>query len=110
MAGERRRSARVAILGRLHGHAVSLDIPVKVSDLSLAGMAIETPMPFPVGAIQEFELTLGDETAVVLRGHVVRSHNISPPGAPAVFVTGVQFVDDEPAESSEVGQLIERLD
>ncbi len=110
MAGERRRSARVAILGRLHGHAVSLDIPVKVNDLSLAGMAIETPMPFTIGAIQEFELTLGDESAVVLRGQVVRSHSSSPPGAPAVFVTGIQFIDDEPSDGSEVGQLIERLD
>jgi hypothetical protein len=110
MASERRRSARVAILGRLHGHAVSLDIPVKVNDLSLAGMAIETPMPFSAGAIQEFELTLGDDTAVVLRGLVVRSDNISPPGVPAVFVTGVEFVDDEPSESDEVGHLMERLD
>jgi hypothetical protein len=110
MAGERRRSARVAILGRLHGHVVSLDIPVKVNDLSLAGMAIETPMPFSVGAVQDFELTLGDESSVILRGHVVRSDNISAPGAPAVFVTGVEFVDDDPSESSEVEHLMERLD
>jgi len=111
MSRERRRSARVAILGRLHGLAISLDVPVKVNDLSLGGMAIETPVAFPLGAVQEFQLTLGDESAVVLRGKVVRSQNVAPIGATPTFVTGVQFIDEEePGEGVEVGQLIERLE
>ncbi len=111
MAGDRRRSARVAILGRLHGNVVSLDVPVAVNDLSLAGMAIQTPIPFTEGSVQEFELALGDNSSVVLRGQVIHSHNIAPSGAPALFLTGIQFLDeDEPAERSSVGQFIERLD
>jgi hypothetical protein len=111
MSRERRRSARVAILGRLHGLAVSLDVPVKVNDLSLGGMAIETPVPFPVGAIQEFALTLGDESSVTLSGRVVRCRNVSGPGEPPVYVTGVQFIDeDEPADSLEAGQIMGRLE
>jgi len=111
MSRERRRSARVAILGRLHGLAISLDVPVKVNDLSLGGMAIETPVAFPLGAVQEFQLTLGDESAVVLRGKVVRSQNVAPAGATPTFVTGVQFIDEEEAgDGTEVGQLIDRLE
>ena len=111
MTSERRRSARVAILGRLHGHVVSLDVPVAVSDLSLAGMAIQTPIPFIEGTVQEFELALGDNSSVVLRGQVIHSHNIAPAGAPALFLTGIQFLDDdEPADSRDVGRFIERLD
>jgi hypothetical protein len=111
MSRERRRSARVAIVGRLHGHAISLDVPVKVTDLSLGGMAIETPVSFPVGAVQEFQLTLGDESAVVLRGKVIRSQNVAEAGGAPAFVTGVEFIDDEePADNAGVGQLIEKLD
>jgi hypothetical protein len=74
-------------------------------------MAIETPVSFSIGAIQEFELTLGDESAVHLRGKVVRSENIAPANATPSFVIGVQFVDDEePVESAEIGRLIERLE
>jgi len=111
MSRERRRSARVAILGRLHGLAISLDVPVRVTDLSLGGMAIETPVSFPVGAVQEFQLTLGDDSAVVLRGKVVRSENVAPADAEPTFVTGVQFIDeDEPGDNADVGQLMEKLD
>ncbi len=111
MSRDRRRSARVAILGRLHGLAISLDVPVKVNDLSLGGMAIETPVAFPVGAVQEFQLTLGDDSTVVLRGKIVRSQNVAPAGAVPAFVTGVQFIDeDEASDSVEVSQLMERLE
>jgi len=111
MPRERRRSARVALLGRLHGVAVSLDVPVTVTNLGLGGMAIETPVAFPVGAIQEFELTLGDESAVILRGKVIRSQKVTPSGATPSFVTGIQFIDeDEPVERAEVGHLIKRLE
>ena len=42
-------------------------------------MAIET-RAFPLGAVQEFQLTLGDESAVVLRGKVVARRTSRPPG------------------------------
>ncbi len=109
MGNERRRSTRVEILGRLHGLVVSLDVPVTVTDLSLGGMAIETPVAFPMGAVQEFQLTLGDGSPVVLLGRVVRSQNSAPGGAPPVYVTGIQFIDEEPAENDQVGGLIDKL-
>jgi hypothetical protein len=107
---DRRRSPRVAILGRLHGLVVALDVPVDVKDLSLGGMAIETPVPFPVNALQDFGLVMGDGSQLVLRGRILRCHDISHGGMP-MFSLGVQFLEDEePVDSVEVGQLLERLE
>ena len=110
MFTERRHSARVAILGRLHGQAIALDVPVKVQDLSLGGMAIETPVPFPVGAEQDFGLTLGDDSTVLLKGRIARCLDASREGRP-LFRIGVEFIDDEEAaEDDGVGRILERLD
>jgi len=109
MSNERRRSTRVEILGRLHGLVVSLDVPVTVTDLSLGGMAIETPVAFAVGAVQEFQLTMGDGSPVVLLGRVIRSENSTPAGAPPVYATGIQFIDEESPDASQVGDIIDKL-
>ncbi|HYN10686.1 MAG TPA: PilZ domain-containing protein [Vicinamibacterales bacterium] len=110
MSSDRRRSPRIEILGRLHGHAVSLDVPVVVREISLGGMALETSFPFPIGAVHEFRLTLGDGAQVQLNGRVMHSRDTTVPGGQAVYLTGIQFVDDEPTEDdSTVGNLIDRL-
>jgi len=110
MSSDRRRSPRIEILGRLHGHAVSLDVPVVVREISLGGMALETRFSFPVGAVHEFRLTLGDGSQVLLNGRVMHSRGSNTPGAPPTYVTGIQFVDEEPTDvASSVGDLIDRL-
>jgi hypothetical protein len=110
MSTDRRRSPRIEILGRLHGHAVSLDVAVVVREISLGGMALETSFPFPVGAVHEFRLTLGDGAQVQLNGRVMHSRNTSAPGAEPTYLTGIQFVDDEPTgDDASVGDLIDRL-
>jgi hypothetical protein len=110
MSSERRRSPRIEILGRLHGHAVTLDVPVVVREISLGGMALETSFPFPVGALHAFRLTLGDGALVELNGRVMHSRNISAPGAEPLYLTGIQFVDDEPTDDdSSVSDLIDKL-
>lgn len=98
------------MLGRLHGMAIALDVPVDVQDLSLGGMAIETPVPLPVDAVQDFGLTLGDDSTVILRGRVVRCVDGSRLGRP-LFRIGVEFIDEGEADEKEgVGQILERLD
>lgn len=106
---DRRRSPRIELLGRLHGHSVSLDLSVNVREISLGGMAIETPVPFPVGAVHAFRLTLGDDSTVELTGRVMHCRNASPGDAAPVYVSGIQFVDDESTPTSSVGHLIDRV-
>lgn len=107
---DRRRSTRVELLGRLHGHSVTLDLPVAVLEISLGGMAIETQVPFPVGAVHAFRLTLGDQSTVELAGRVVHCRNSAPEGGRPSYVSGLQFLDTEPDESiSSVSDIIGRV-
>jgi hypothetical protein len=104
---DRRRSTRIELLDRLHGHSVSLDVPVAVVDLSLGGMAIETTTPLRVGAIHLFRLTLGDDSTTELAGRVMHSRNTAPDGATPIWAAGLQFVDVD-AEDTAVG-LIDKV-
>lgn len=97
MREERRLSPRVAILGQLHGHSVTLDVPVTVREISLGGLSLETPFALPVGAVHEFELTLGDGAQVRMHGVVRRSLSAQSGAGSPVFVTGIEFIDDPPA-------------
>ena len=101
MSRERRRSPRVELLGRLHGHAVSLNLPLLVREVSLGGMSMVTSVPFPVGAIHEFSLTLGDGAAVSLNGRIVYSREMESSEGEPQYVSGVEFVStpDEPPGS-----------
>ena len=68
-----------------------------------------TTTSFPIGAVHEFRLTLGDESSVVLRGRVVRSLEGAAPDGSRIYVTGVQFIDDEPDGTGAVGDLIDKI-
>jgi hypothetical protein len=109
MSSERRTSPRIEILGRVHGQAVSLGVPVTVREISLGGMAIETPVPFPMGALHEFRLTLGDGSTVLLRARVVHCRPAGKASDTPVFVSGMHFVDDEAITGQTVGDFIERI-
>jgi hypothetical protein len=96
MATERRHSPRIEILGRLHGHTVAFDVPVEVREISLGGMAVETGIPLVEGAVHEFLLTLGDGSTVELTGRVMHSRPASEDADPLTYVSGVQFLDEQP--------------
>ncbi len=102
MSDDRRRSTRIELLGRLHGHSVSLDLPVKVVQISLGGMAIETSLPFPVGAVHAFRLTLGDDSTTELVGRVMHCRDTAPAGTEPVYVTGIQFVEEDAESASDI--------
>jgi hypothetical protein len=89
---DRRINPRIRILGRLHGRAIALEVPVTVTEISLGGMAMLTDIPFPVGAVHEFELTLGDNSAVVLRGRVAHCQRVEQ--ETPRFLSGVEFIDE----------------
>jgi hypothetical protein len=105
MGSERRRAPRIAILGRVHGHVASLDVAVTVREMSLGGLSMETAIAFPVGALHEFRLTLGDGASVELKGRVVYCREASSSGGGVIYVTGVQFVDDDPPVDDIIGKI-----
>jgi len=101
MSSERRRAPRIAIAGKLHGSSVTFDVPITVRDFSLGGMAIETEFPFPAGAVDGFQITLGDGAIVDLRGQIKHSRPEVTPDGRTVYVTGVEFVGDDVDEDAE---------
>jgi hypothetical protein len=103
-----RRHPRIPMRGRMQGHVTSLGVAVTIREISLGGLSMETRFSLPIGVIHDFSLTLGDASSVQLRGRVVYSREAaSPEGAP-LYVTGIQFLDDEPA-AVPVGDLIDKL-
>jgi len=103
---DRRRSNRVEIIARLHGHVASLDLPIAVRDLSLGGMAIESAVAFPIGAPHEFQLTLGDGSLIELAGYVRYCRNLAKAGEPARYLTGIQFDDHDDDDAGAVDHVI----
>lgn len=94
MASERRRSPRVDLLGLVSGRLLTAGTEVVVRDMSLGGLATETPFQLERGSIHDLRLTLGDGAAVDLRARVMHSRNIAPEGETERFFTGWQFVDE----------------
>ena len=110
MSTDRRRSPRVAIVGQIQGRSVSFDAPIRVRDFSIGGMALETEYPLPVGAVEQFLVTLGDGAALELRGRVVRCRNLAGDGEPPLYASGIQFVDDDAADGSAAAEdVIDKL-
>jgi hypothetical protein len=110
MSTDRRRSPRIEILGRLHGHTVAFDVPVSVREISLGGMTVETSIELGEGAVHEFLLTLGDGSVVQLTGRVLHSRpSAAPAGGPVAHVSGIQFIEDEPEAVEAVENVIDRV-
>lgn len=100
MGSERRRSPRVDLLGLVSGRLLTADTEVVVRDMSLGGLATETPFPLEKGSVHDLRLTLGDGAAVDLRARVMHCRNIAAEGEEPRYFTGFQFIDEEQADDS----------
>jgi hypothetical protein len=108
---DRRRSPRFELLGRVHGQVVSLATDVRIREISLGGLSFESEIAFPVGAIHEFRLQLGDRSTVILRGRVVRCLKHGMVDGALRYTTAVQFIDDDPPphDESRLRDLIQKI-
>jgi hypothetical protein len=106
VGSERRRSPRVELLGLVSGRLLRPGTAVVVRDMSLGGLATETPFPFERGSIHDLQLTLGDGAAVDLRARVMHCRNIAGDGEEPKYFTGFQFVDDE-GEDASAGEFLD---
>jgi hypothetical protein len=110
---DRRRSPRIELVGSLHGRSVDANTAIKVREISLGGMAIETAVLLEAGAVHTFRLTLGDESTVDLAGRVMHCRLATDISDTTRYVSGVAFLDDDlqesPASSGDLGDLHDRL-
>ena len=88
--GERRRTPRMSVVARVHGHLVTLNLPTVILDLSAGGFLMQSPLAFPVGAVEEFRFT-AEEVEVILCARVVRVLTASRPDG-VVYMTGLEFL------------------
>jgi hypothetical protein len=94
MPTDRRCTPRLEVLGRLHGHLVSLNVPITIGNLGLGGFSAESIMPFPLGARHQFRFTTDTGVDVNIQAIVVhRRPGYSADGL-TFFVTGFAFVHD----------------
>jgi hypothetical protein len=106
---ESRRAPRVELVDRIHGQLTSIDLEVVVRDIGLVGMSIDAPLRFPTDAIHEFRLTLGDGSNVLVRGRVVHSNPHTDDHGAQYYVTGFEFLEDQPRESPAIENLVDKV-
>lgn len=110
-SGDRRRSPRVEVIGKVRGRVVSLDVPIVVREMSLGGMSIESPRAFEVGTVTDFLLMLGDGAGIEVYGRTVYTRPLegSNGSKEPRFLTGIQFVDQDEAAAKPVSGVISRV-
>ena len=107
---ESRRAPRLELMERIHGHLTSLDVKVMVREISLGGLSVEAPVQFPKGAIHEFRLTLGDGSKVIVCARVAHCRPVKDEKTGVeTFVTGLEFVEDQPDAAPEIPDLVEKV-
>lgn len=107
---ERRGTPRVKVLGQIHGHIVTLDVPVLIREIGLGGFSIETALKFPVGAEHAFRLTHADGESVTLRGRVAHCTGRLKADRSPTFITGFMFLEDPTSTSAaSLGALIDKI-
>ena len=82
-------------------------IEVRVRDVSLGGLAIETGFAFRIGALHHLRLTLTDGSSSAVAGRVVYSNPV--PEREGTYVTGFMFVDQSLSSGDGLAELIGRI-
>jgi hypothetical protein len=78
----------------------------QVVDVGLGGMRVYSDEALKIGARFEVELFLPDSSSVTCLTEVVWIRPI-PPGGPAAFDVGLQFLDVPPDALEQIGTLLE---
>ncbi len=100
MGAERRGSPRIEIVRHVAGRAVPVNGYVRVIEMSLGGMLIETDAELSPRGLHEFRLKLVDGKETLVRGQIVHGRFDTRYGG-VKYTLGVQFAF-VPVESAEV--------
>jgi hypothetical protein len=107
-AQDRRRSVRVSILGAVYGQSAGIEHSLIVRNLSAGGFAVESPVPFFVGAKHQFEIALDGSPALPVEAtvkHCMRFHTVDGER----YLTGFAFLVEMPRQRECVAALLDRL-
>ena len=107
MAGEKRDTERVPILGELHGEVMVFQ-PMAIKEISRGGAQIETAFPLHLDSLHDFRLTLGDGS-VVVKGRVVHCHISDVDQELVVYRAGVEFIAMPERVSDAITEFIDAI-
>ena len=93
---DRRGGPRVEVLGSLHGQLVPLRVGVRVREIGFGGFSIESDVPLPLDAQQDFRFTLRLGHTVTIRARVVHCRGDQRDDR-TIYVVGLAFADELPS-------------
>jgi len=108
MKADRRRAPRVETHDRVRGRILTANAEIRIREISLGGMSLESDVEFPVGVVHEFELVLGDGATVAVSAEARYSRPASS-SDPHRFVTGFQFVEAADVAETSVTEIVDGL-
>jgi hypothetical protein len=105
MAGEKRDTDRIPILGELGGEIMVFE-PMAIKEISRGGGQIETRFPLQLNSLHDLRLTLGDRS-VVVKGRITHCRITDVDQDIVMYRSGLEFI--EPSEHVEE-VIVEFLD
>jgi hypothetical protein len=108
--GERRKSPRLPVHGRLLACLMESDRPVRIREIGFGGFATETVEPLPLSVTHRVEFTAVDDKSAIVRAQSLHSWPSCFEDGTPCFVTGFEFRPDEPTQAQQaVKMLIEKV-
>ena len=109
-AAERRKHPRFLAAGKIAGHLIDRDMPVRVRDIGLGGFSIETMTPLEPGGEHLIRFVSADEWSAVLAALVSNCRPSCGEDGSPLYVAGLSFMpDDRPDTRRTVETLIEKV-
>jgi hypothetical protein len=107
---ERRRHPRFGAAGRLAGHLLDQDLPVRVRDVGLGGFSIEIMAPLEPGVEHLVRFVSRDDWSTVLPARLSNCRPSCADDGSPLYVAGFAFLaDDKPETKRTVQILIEKV-
>ena len=107
---ERRKHPRFAAAGRLAGHLLEPDLPVRVRDIGLGGFSVETMAPLPTGVDHRVRFISHDDWSTILQARIANCRPSCAEDGSPLYVAGFAFVDDGTPETKRtVAVLLEKV-
>jgi hypothetical protein len=107
---ERRKHPRFAATGRLAGHLIEQDLPVRVRDIGLGGFSVETMAPLAAGGEYRVRFISEDDWSTVLPAKLANCRASCAEDGSPLYVAGFSFLDDKAPETKRtVAVLVEKV-
>ena len=105
-ATERRKHPRFLAAGRIAGHLIDRDMPVRVRDIGLGGFSIETMEPLEPGVEHRVRFVSHDDWSTVLPAKVANCRPSCAEDGSPLYVAGCAFAGDEKPETRRTVQIL----